>query len=241
VVVSSKGPYLDEHKELLTPQAFEANLETSLRELGLETIDLYFIHGLRLPYYERSRDLFLPVLERARQAGKIRWIGVTEAFESDTRHEMLQRAVQDEGWEVMMVGYNLLNQTAAGRVLAFTHEKGIGTLGMFAVRRSLIDEGWLRILLRRLADSGEIDHALANAPDLLATLGLRGVSERLSEAAYRFCAYAPGLDCVLSGTSNADHLRENLKAVQRGPLPQATMDHLKRLFGRVESVSGQVR
>jgi aryl-alcohol dehydrogenase-like predicted oxidoreductase len=128
LVVSTKTPYLDAGKELLSLQAFENNLDTSLRELGLETIDIYFIHGLRLPYYEACRDRFLPVLERARQAGKIRFIGVTEAFETDTRHEMLQRAVLDDAWEVVMVGFNLINPSARERVLAITRPKGIGVL-----------------------------------------------------------------------------------------------------------------
>ncbi len=241
VVISSKSPYLDANGQLLTAQAFQENLETSLRELGVEMIDIYFIHGLGLQYYEASRERFLPVLERARQAGKVRCIGITEAFERDTRHEMLQRALQDEDWDVFMVGFNILNPSARERVLAVTLLKGIGTLGMFAVRRGLIDEHLLRILLQRLAENGEIDPGLAAAPDLMESLGLRGVSETLSEAAYRFSAFEPGMDSVLCGTSSADHLKANLEAVKRGPLPADTLARLKQLFGSVDSLSGQVR
>jgi aryl-alcohol dehydrogenase-like predicted oxidoreductase len=240
IVLSSKSPYRDANGELLTAQAFQANLETSLLELGVEVIDIYFIHGLALPFYEASRDRLLPVLQRARQAGKIRFIGITEAFERDFGHEMLTRALQDDDWDVMMVGFNFLNPSARQRILTRTRQKGIGTLGMFAVRRGLIDETWLRILLNRLADRGEIDPELASAPDLMDSLGLRGVSSTLSEAAYRFCAYAPGLDCTLSGTGSAEHLSENLSAVQRGPLPETTLARLEQLFGQVDSLSGQV-
>lgn len=241
VVLSSKSPYRGDDDRLLTPQAFAENIDASLRDLGVETIDIYFIHGLTLPYYDAAREAFLPVLERARQAGKIRFVGVTEAFERDTRHEMLQRAVHDDGWDVMMVGFNLLNPSARDRVLAFTRQRGIGTLGMFAVRRGLIDESLLRVLLQRLAEQGEVDPTLAAAPDLMERLALTGVSESLSEAAYRFCAFEPGMDAVLSGTSSPDHLRENLAAVRRGPLPRHTLDRLKELFGKVDSLSGQVR
>lgn len=241
VVISSKSPYLDPARELLTPQAFLKNLETSLKELGLEMIDIYFIHGLQLSYYESSKERFLPVLEAARQAGKIRYFGVTEGFETDTGHKMLQRAVQDEVWDLVMVGFNLLNPSARQRVLAFTRQNGMGTLGMFAIRRGLIDENLLRVLLQRLAESGEVPAELAAAPDLMEVLGLQGVAGSLSEAAYRFSAYEPGMDCVLSGTSSAAHLQENLKAVQRGPLPPATLERLEQLFDGIDSVSGQVR
>ncbi len=241
VVVSSKSPYLDSDHRLLSAQAFRENIEASLRDLGLETIDIYFIHGLALPYYEACRERFLPVLEEARRGGKIRFIGLTEAFERDTRHEMLQRAVLDPEWDAFMVGFNLLNPSARERVLARTRQSGAATLGMFAVRRGLIDESLLRTLLQRLAASGEIDPALASAPDLFESLGLRGVSETLSEAAYRFAVFEPGMDCVLSGTSSAEHLRANLEAVRRGPLPPQTLARLQELFGKLDSLSGQVR
>jgi aryl-alcohol dehydrogenase-like predicted oxidoreductase len=241
VVLSTKGPYLDDEDQLLTSQAFSENLDTSLRELGVDTIDLYFIHGLQLEHYNASRERYLPVLERARREGKIRFIGVTEAFESDTRHAMLQRAVQDDTWDVVMVGFNLLNPSARHRVLSTTHQKGIATLGMFAVRRGLIDESWLRILLQRLADRGEVDPSLLASPDLMERLALHGVSKTLAEAAYRFAAFEPGMDCVLSGTGSAEHLRANLASVQRGPLPAATLSRLDQLFGKIDSLSGQVR
>lgn len=241
VVLASKHGYLDENHELLTAEAFEAGLHASLRELDVETIDIYFIHGLRQPYYEASLERFGPVLERARQAGKIRFIGVTEAFETDTKHEMLERAVQDDVWDVMMVGYNLINPSARKKIFPHTQRKGIATLGMFAVRRGLIDETHLRTLLGRMAEKGALPVEMASEPDLMAYLGLRGVCESLSEAAYRFCAYTPGMDCVLSGTSSAAHLADNLRSVQRGPLPQAALERLETLFGHVDGFSAQLR
>jgi len=241
VVVSSKSPYDDESERLLSAQDFAQNLDTSLRELGLEWIDIYFIHGLAAESYAAVRERFLPVLQQARQAGKIRFFGLTEQFEHDTRHEMLRLALRDEDWDVFMVGHNLINPSARERVLAETRRRGIATLGMFAVRRGLIDPGWLRKLLRRLAQNGEVEPGLADQENLMAALGLEGVCETLAEAAYRFSAFTPGMDCVLSGTSSAAHLRQNLEAVRRGPLPPAALARLQELFGRIDSVSAQVR
>ena len=241
VVVSSKHGCLNAQGELLSAHAFEQGLDESLQSLGLETIDIYFIHGLRRQYYESAVERFIPVFERARQAGKIRFAGVTEAFESDTRHEMLQRAVQDDCWDVFMVGFNLLNPSARQTVLNETQRKGIATLGMFAVRRALIDEERLRVLLGRMADAGTLDPTLVEEKNLRAVLGLEGVCETVSEAAYRFCAFEPGMDCVLSGTSNPAHLHENLESVAKGPLPAQTLARLEAVFGAVDSVSGQIR
>jgi len=241
LVISTKGPYLDPEGKLLSPADFRQNLEKSLRDLGLETIDIYLIHGLSLPYYEACCESLLPVLERAKRDGKIRFLGVSEAFESDTRHELLQRLVQDDPWDVVMVGFNLVNPSARERVLAVTRAKGIATLGMFAVRRGLIDEAHLRKLLERLVERGEVDPGLLASGDLMESLDLKGVCESLSEAAYRFAAYEPGLDCTLIGTGSAEHLRQNLQAIGRGPLPESAQKRLAELFGKIDSVSAQLQ
>ena len=241
VVISSKHGCLDKDGDLLSAQAFERGLDESLQALDVEQIDIYFIHGLRRSYYDAAVERFVPVLDQARQSGKIRFMGVTEAFETETRHEMLQRAVQDSFWDVVMVGFNFLNPSARKSVLVETQRKGIATLGMFAVRRALIDEERLKVLLGRMADAGDLDRAILQEPNLLAALGLEGVCETLSEAAYRFCAFEPGMDCVLSGTSSPAHLIANLDAVRKGPLPAQALARLEAVFGSVDSVSGQIR
>lgn len=241
LVIASKHGWRDSDGELFSAEAFARGLDDSLKALDLETIDIYFVHGLRRDIYDAAVERFIPVLEKARQAGKIRFTGVTEGFESDTTHQMLARAVQDDCWDVVMVGFNLLNQTARKAVFPETQHKGIATLGMFAVRRALIDVDRLRVLLGRMAEAGSIDPALAQEPDLMAYLGLEGVSDTLYEAAYRYCAYEPGMDCVLVGTSNPEHLRLNIEAVAKGPLPAETVQRLNEVFGEVDSVSAQIR
>ena len=153
---------------------------------------------------------------------------------------MLSRAVQDAVWDVIMVGFNLLNQSARERVLAITQQNGIGTLCMFAVRRALSQPEALQELLgelmaQGLLDKGELDQ---NASDPIGFLMAGGVASSLPEAAYRFCRWEPGMDIVLSGTGNIDHLNANAAALSRPPLPAQITARLQRLFARVDTVSG---
>jgi L-galactose dehydrogenase len=60
----------------------------------------------------------------------------------------------------------------------------------------------------------------------------------LTEAAYRFCRYEPGMDVVLSGTGSIAHLEDNARALNLPPLPQAALDRVNKLFAGVDSVSG---
>jgi aryl-alcohol dehydrogenase-like predicted oxidoreductase len=60
----------------------------------------------------------------------------------------------------------------------------------------------------------------------------------LAEVAYRFCRYEPGMDVILTGTGNIAHLEENVESLLKPPLPAPVSERLKRIFERVDSVSG---
>ena len=62
--------------------------------------------------------------------------------------------------------------------------------------------------------------------------------EGVVDAAYRFCRHEPGIDVVLTGTGNIEHLKQNVASINRGPLPSKMLAKLEELFGQVDSVSG---
>ena len=57
-------------------------------------------------------------MERLRDDGMIRFLAISERFGADPGHTMLQRAVDDDCWDVMMVGFNPLNPSARDRVFS---------------------------------------------------------------------------------------------------------------------------
>jgi aryl-alcohol dehydrogenase-like predicted oxidoreductase len=138
----------------------------------------------------------------------------------------------------MMVGFNLLNQSARSRVFKKTLRKNIGVLGMFAVRRALSQPTHLRALLAELAQKGQIDPAAYETEDPLGFLTQGGKAATIPEAAYRYCRYEPGLHVVLSGTGNVEHLKENVISLLKPPLAETDAQRLATVFGRVDSVSG---
>lgn len=48
---------------------------------------------------------------------------------------------------------------------------------------------------------------------------------------YRFCLSNPHVDVVLTGPRNVEELRENLAAIEKGPLSEEEMGFLRE-FGR---------
>ena len=222
-----------------TPKDVEKSLEGSLKRLGTDYVDIYHLHGVVLQDYEYLVTEIAPTLQRLREQGKIRFIGITERFGPDPQHAMLQRALQDDIWDVMMVGFNMLNQSARHRVFTKAIEKNIGILIMFAVRHALSRPERLAQLIRELVEKEQVNLADIDGDDPLGFLIYEGGAVSLKDAAYRFCRYEPGVHVVLSGTGNPDHLKANMESFSRPPLPQRDLLRLHHIFQHVDSVSGQ--
>jgi len=215
------------------------SFERSLDNLGTDYIDIYHLHGVILHDYEYLHSEIVPILLELKDQGKIRYIGITERFNPDPNHSMLQRALQDDVWDVMMVGFNILNQSARNYVFTKAMEKNIGILIMFAVRLALSRPKRLRECLNELIENNQIDPSEIDMEDPLKFLLHDGGAESLVDAAYRFCRYEPGTHVILSGTGNIVHLKENIKSILHPPLPEKDLINLKKIFKNVDSISGQ--
>ncbi len=222
----------------LSRAAIAKSLEASLKRLGTDYIDIYHVHAVLPDAYPFVRDEVVPCLLDLKREGKIRFLGIMEMFHRDSGHAMLQLALEDDCWDVMMVGFNLLNQSARHRVFSKTLEKNIGTLIMFAVRRALSRKERLLETLRDLEDRGLLDHGIADLSDPLGFLVHEGGCTNVTDAAYRYCVHEPGVDVVLSGTGDVDHLRENIISLLREDLPKRDRARLNTLFSRVDDISG---
>ena len=222
----------------ITAEDVPKSLEQSLKRLGTDYIDVYHLHGVVLQDYDHLISEVVPTLQRLREQGKIRFIGVTERFNADPQHAMLQRALQDDIWDVMMTGFNILNQSARQRVLAKAIQKNVGILVMFAVRRALSRPEILRETVQKLIEDGQLNPDDIDKDDPLGFLIHEGGAVSVMDAAYRFCRHEPGTHVILSGTGNSEHLKANIASFARPPLPEADMAKLKNIFRRVDSVSG---
>ena len=238
VILSSKAAMMRD-KRLKTARQLEESLDDSLTRLKTGYVDIYHLHAVQSSDYDYALHELVPVLQKLKRQGKIRFIGITEAFASDPTHQTLQLAVKDDCWDVMMVGFNLLNQSARTRVIEPARQKNIGILDMFAVRKALISPGNLAAQLSVLFDKGLLDPEAIDLKDPLADVMASSGCRSLTELAYRFCISEPGIHSVLSGTGNIAHLQDNIRDMARGPLPETARNKLASLFARIDCVSGQ--
>ena len=232
VVSTKKGVWDWNRKQLCSPREMLEGIDASLQRLKRDRIEIFHLHGLGVEHVEYALGEILPVLREAQASGKILHLAVSEAFIGDTRHLMFQRVLPEDLFDVVMVGFNLLNPSARHSVLPLTRARRIGTLIMFAVRRALTNAAHLRGILDTLTAEGRVAQG---ALDPNAPLGFLG---DVRDAAYRFCMHEPGADVVLTGTGSVEHLEQNVKSLAAGALPTELSERLTQLFGHVDSVSG---
>jgi aryl-alcohol dehydrogenase-like predicted oxidoreductase len=215
-----------------------ASLDNSLRLLGLDCIDVFQLHGVAPGAYERAREVIAPALLKEQAKGKIRHLGVTETGSADGEHAMLQRAVEDGIWEVVMLGFHMMHQNARATVFPRTIANGVGTLLMFVVRNIFSKPERLKAALRELTASKQLPRWLADAPNPLGFLVHEqdGGAASVTEAAYRFVRHEPGVDVVLFGTGDPEHLRTNIASILKPPLPETDRRILAQLFGHLVGV-----
>jgi len=213
-------------------------LEQSLKLIGTDYIDVYHLHGVEPKDYPFAKNRLMPAMRRLKEQGKIRFIGVTEGFVPDSSHTMLQDSLKEGLWDVVMVGFSLLNPSARRTLFPLTLKDGVGMLNMFAVRRALSQPQRLKELCAELVEKGVIEKNAMDVNDPLGFLLKETDAATLPEAAYRFCRHERGVDVVLTGTGNLDHLKENISAILKPPLPKAALEKLDALFGSLDFLTG---
>lgn len=217
----------------LPPERVIASLDRSLRDMRIDHIDVFNLHGIEPQDYDHARNVIAPALVEQQAKGKIRHVGLTENPIADHSNATLKRALRDPVWEVVMVGFHMLHQGARANVFPVTRAKGIGTLLMFAVRSIFTDPTRVAREIKALAAKGLVDKAQVDLDDPLGFLIHEGGAASLTEAAYRYARHEPGVDVVLFGTGDAAHLRANVAALNKPPLPEADRARLAALFGHL--------
>lgn len=240
LVICSKAP-CQRNMETLSMADFKSSVYGSLEKMGLDYLDVYYIHALYTEHVDHALHVILPGLQDLKREGVVRSAGVSEHFNSDTRHESLLKLLKlgPELVDVLMVGFNILNPSARRELLPLCLKHGVGVTCMFAVRQAFSQPQVLTRIVGDLVESGQVEEGKVNLADPLDFLIDEGHASSITEAAYRYCRQEPGIDVVLSGTGNLDHLRQNVKFILQPPLPPLAKDRLDDIFGQVDSVSGQ--
>lgn len=120
------------YTEEATEDAFLKKVDSSLKNLGLDYVDIYYHHNV----WKRESALYEPILkalEKVKKAGKARFVGITTHMNEP---EVIHAAVDSKIYDVILTVYNFQQKHYAEvrNAIARASQAGIGIVAMKAVR-----------------------------------------------------------------------------------------------------------
>jgi aryl-alcohol dehydrogenase-like predicted oxidoreductase len=187
-----------------------ADIDTALRRIGLDEIEVMLLHSYDLDLLQQGEAL--AVLQAAREAGKVRHLG----YSGDG--EAAAYAASHPWVEVVEMSLSVVDQAniSPGLMLARRHRVGV------LAKRALANAIW-----RSDAELQHPDYARrwrAMQP------GLSGIDLPPAELALRFVLSLPGVSCALVGARSPGHLQENSRLAARGALPKPAYREVREAF-----------
>ncbi len=193
-----------------TTDGINRSIDASLRRLGMDRIDILFIHDPN-DHWQTAIDEAWPVLEDLRRQGVVRAIGA-----GMTQAPMLARFARETNMDIFLLAgrYSLLDRTALDEFFPICLEKGMGVLVAQAMHGGLIDgvpdpQLYYRPTTPEIRDRVERIAAICHA---------NGVPT--AAAAIQFPLAHPAVTGVLTGPSNAEQLAQNLGWLNTGVPPE---------------------
>ncbi|MDX6709203.1 MAG: hypothetical protein QOH96_219 [Blastocatellia bacterium] len=203
----------------MTPAYLRDQLEQSLSNLGLDCIDVYYIHNPESQLGAVPRDLFdsrlaaaFEQLEASRRIGKIRYYGVAtwNGFRADPEssvYHSIERMIEiataaggeDHGFRFIQLPFNLAmteallkrNQKVKDEFISLIEAASAFGISLIASASTL---------------QGRVSAGLSD--DVRELLGALSTD---AQTAIQFVRSTPGITTALVGMSRVEHVEENLK------------------------------
>lgn len=187
--------------------AATASLEQSKLRTWRSPIDLMQCHSIV------NAPVIVPLMQAWKKEGQIRHVGVTH--HETAAHEQLIQIVEKGDVDFVQTNYSIFDRNAEKRLLPSAADRGVGVLVNLPLEKA------------RLLKVVE-GHRL---PGFASEFGATSWAQFF----LKWAMAHPAVTSVLCGTSNPDHIIDNLMAM-RGPLPDATMR--RRMVAHMETISG---
>lgn len=135
---TGKRPVLSSKSQHRSAEGILGHIDQSLKELGVDTIDIYHCHEVsKLEVYRQVMGPggAMEGLLKARDEGKIRFTGITSHST-----DLLEKIVEEGLVDCIMVCFSFLEPAASKRVIPMAMEKGIGVIAMKPLSGGAIED-----------------------------------------------------------------------------------------------------
>ena len=215
-------------EERFPVQYLEESLDTRLKNLKTDTIDLLQLHTWTRAWNENPTAL--EWLQKQKEKGKIRLVGIsTPEHDQNAVIGLMRSGIVD----TVQVIYNLFEQEPAAELLPVAEETGTGV-----IVRVVFDESSLagRFSRDREFSPGDFRNHYFAGDRKQRTLervkriedSLEGSGYSIREAAARFALDHPAVSTVITGMRNEEQAEQNCKISDLDPLPIEIVEVLRK-------------
>lgn len=215
-------------REVFPAEYFQTMTETSLRNLGVDCLDLQQFHVWNDAWLEQ--DEWRETVLRLKQQGKIRYFGVSlNDHDPDSGIRLVQSGVVDS----IQVIFNLFEQEPRKKLFPLCLKYGVGVIvrvpfdegaltGQFCDDTTFEKGDWRSFYFK--GDRLKQSVAKAAKFDFL----LRPPLSNLAQAALKFCLSEPAVSTVIPGMRSRGHVEANVAVSE---LPDLSKLELQRAHG----------
>ncbi|WP_405310400.1 aldo/keto reductase [Methanobrevibacter sp.] len=191
ILLSTKSPsWAIEKKE-----DFDFYLDEQLKKLQTDYIDIYLLHSLTVPDWEKVKGLdVLDFLDDCLTTGKVKHVGFSSHIEVDYLIEIIDEYPK---WEVVMTQMNYLDEYYQSGVMGLDYlkETNIGSMIMEPLRGGRLVQN-IPHEVQKLWDSADVKRTPV-------------------EWALQYLWNRDDVDCVLSGMTSLNQVKENIEIANK--------------------------
>ena len=210
-----------------SPSYLTKALESSLKRLKTDYVDLYQLHSPGAPFMQSNAfGEALQTLEKLKAQGKLRFYGVATEGPEDAPY-----CLSAPGISSIQLGFGLLDLDALEQgTLAAAEARGLAVIARGCFGGGLLKDG---------LDGAQLKAA---TPKWERILALRSLSESTGRSvldiALQFCRGTPAVSVTLLGMRIESHLSDNLRYFQALPLNAEVYMALRHLQHVEEKLTG---
>ncbi|MCS7315835.1 MAG: aldo/keto reductase [Bryobacterales bacterium] len=179
-----KQVYISTKTHGSSKQAALSDLETSLRELGTDYVDIWYLHGVGDP--GRFTAEILDALDTAKQQGKARFVGLST---HSNQAAVIEAAIQTGKIDVVLVAYNFTMFKTLEPALEAAAKAGLGVVAMKTMAGGF----------RKARPGSELHGKLSREGAMLAAL--------------KWVLRNPNVHTTIPSMTDMEQLEENLRAM----------------------------
>ena len=201
-----------ETSHIWQPKQLEENIESSLRRMKVDYVDVWQLHNPTVEDFEKGN--LLETMQKIKDSGKVRFIGVSSTSPN------IEKFISLNVFDTFQIPYSAMNRG---------HEDAI----------SLAAKAGGGTIIRGGVAQGEPGKSGVSTEEMWGNWnkanldGLLEPGQSRTDFMLRFTISHPDMHTTIVGTLNPEHLAENLRAMEKGSLSNEIYTETKNRLDKI--------